>query len=182
MFISELTASTSALVVAPARNTASTPACSYALTRLMVSARSVILRELVRPATTMLGSRRAARAAFIFPTPSSMGSTASAPPPKVRGRTVSSMVKAATPAVSNSSTVRITFNALPYPWSASTIRLRSPARQMRWICWANSVRVRTMRSGAPRTVPEAMDPANMPTSKPRSSAIRAEIGSKTDPG
>ena len=32
------------------------------------------------------------------------------------------------------------------------------------------------------TVPEAMDPANIPTSNPKSSAIRAEMGSNTDAG
>ena len=58
----------------------------------------------------------------------------------------------------------------------------SLARQMRWICWANSVKVSTIRSGAPSTVPEAMEPANIPTSNPRSSAIRAEIGSNTEAG
>src|SRR4051794_22985845 len=39
-----------------------------------------------------------------------------------------------------------------------------------------------MRSGAPSTVIEATEPANMPISNPRSSAMRAEIGSKTEPG
>src|SRR5215831_15937712 len=39
-----------------------------------------------------------------------------------------------------------------------------------------------IRSGAPNTVSEAVEPANMPTSKPRSSAMRAEIGSNTEPG
>src|SRR6266566_3411160 len=39
-----------------------------------------------------------------------------------------------------------------------------------------------MRSGAPSTVSEAVEPANMPISKPRLSAMRAEIGSKTEPG
>src|SRR5262245_42890271 len=39
-----------------------------------------------------------------------------------------------------------------------------------------------MRSGAPSTVNDAIDPASIPTSKPSASAMRAEIGSKTDPG
>ena len=47
---------------------------------------------------------------------------------------------------------------------------------------ANSLKVTTMRSGAPSTVSEATEPANMPASKPRSSAMRAEIASKTEAG
>src|ERR1700730_16073201 len=39
-----------------------------------------------------------------------------------------------------------------------------------------------MRSGAPSTVKEATEPANMPISKPSCSAMRAEIGSNTEPG
>src|SRR5512145_575636 len=62
------------------------------------------------------------------------------------------------------------------------MRGRSLPRAMRRICSANSVNVRTTRSGAPRTVPEAIEPANIPTSKPRAAAMRADIGSKTDAG
>ena len=40
---------------------------------------------------------------------------------------------------------------------------------------------KTIKSGAPNTVREATDPANMPISNPRSSAMRA-VGSKTEPG
>src|SRR3546814_3439209 len=39
-----------------------------------------------------------------------------------------------------------------------------------------------MRSGDPSTVSEATEPANMPASKPTSSAMRAERGSNTEPG
>ena len=39
-----------------------------------------------------------------------------------------------------------------------------------------------MRSGAPSTVKEATEPANMPASKPSSAAMRADSGSKTEPG
>src|SRR5689334_17949655 len=39
-----------------------------------------------------------------------------------------------------------------------------------------------MRSGAPSTARAAIEPANMPHSKPSSSAMRAESGSKTEPG
>src|SRR4030095_12211108 len=62
------------------------------------------------------------------------------------------------------------------------MRGRSLPRAMRRICSANSVSVRTTRYGAPRTVPEAIEPANMPTSKPNDAAMRADIGSKTDAG
>src|SRR5882724_5865430 len=53
---------------------------------------------------------------------------------------------------------------------------------MRYAWPANSLKVSTIRSGAPSTVSEAVEPANMPSSKPRSSAMRAEIGSNTEPG
>src|SRR6185437_10245364 len=39
-----------------------------------------------------------------------------------------------------------------------------------------------MRSGAPSTASDATDPANMPISNPRSSAMRAEMASKTEAG
>src|ERR1700730_12441348 len=86
------------------------------------------------------------------------------------------------PAVSNSSTVRRTFSPLPQPWSASTSSAKLPARQIRLACPANSVKVRTTRWGAPSTDIDPIEPENMPTSKPRSSAMRAEIASYTDPG
>src|SRR5271170_6483514 len=51
------------------------------------------------------------------------------------------------------------------------------------LAWAaNSVKVRTTRSGAPSTDIDPIEPENIPTSKPRSSAMRAEIASYTDPG
>src|SRR6516164_6366980 len=51
------------------------------------------------------------------------------------------------------------------------------------LAWpANSVSVRTTRSGAPSTDIDPIEPENIPTSKPRSSAMRAEIASYTDPG
>src|SRR6266478_6452207 len=53
---------------------------------------------------------------------------------------------------------------------------------MRLAWLANSVRVRTTRSGAPSTDIDPIEPENIPTSKPRSSAMRAEIASYTDPG
>src|ERR1700730_10511730 len=86
------------------------------------------------------------------------------------------------PAVSNSSTVRRTFSPLPQPWSASTSSARLPARQIRLAWPANSVKVSTTRSGAPSTDIDPIEPENIPTSKPRSSAMRAEIASYTDPG
>src|SRR5262249_12898845 len=39
-----------------------------------------------------------------------------------------------------------------------------------------------MRSGAPSTASEATEPANMPNSKPRSAAMRAETASCTEAG
>src|SRR5215472_16892170 len=39
-----------------------------------------------------------------------------------------------------------------------------------------------MRSGAPSTASEATEPANMPNSKPRSAAMRAETASYTEAG
>ena len=166
----------------PTRKIASTPVASYALTRAMASAMEVIEGALVRPAMTNPESRRAATAARILPTPSSLGIRRCLRPPNGLGKSVSSIDSPATPAVSSSSTVRITFSALPYPWSASHSNGRVAARQMRCACSANSVKVRTMRSGAPSTVIEATDPANMPTSNPRDSAIRADIGSNTEAG
>jgi hypothetical protein len=59
---------------------------------------------------------------------------------------------------------------------------RSLPRVIRRICSANSVSVRTMMSGAPSTVPDAIEPANIPTSKPSDAAMRADIGSNTDAG
>src|SRR5271154_7644642 len=51
------------------------------------------------------------------------------------------------------------------------------------LAWAaNSVKVRTTRSGAPSTDIDPIEPENIPTSKPRSSAMRAEIASYTEPG
>ena len=47
---------------------------------------------------------------------------------------------------------------------------------------ANSVSVTRIRSGAPNTAMEAMEPANIAVSKPRSVAIRAAIGSWTEAG
>ena len=70
-------------------------------------------RAPVRPAMARAGSVRAARAAFILPMPSSRDSSSAPAAPKPRGRAVSSMVRADTPAVSSSSTVRITLRALP---------------------------------------------------------------------
>lgn len=53
---------------------------------------------------------------------------------------------------------------------------------MRCTCSANSVRVTTVKSGAPSTAREAIDPANIPAWNPRSCAMRIEIGSKTEAG
>src|SRR5260370_3043663 len=53
---------------------------------------------------------------------------------------------------------------------------------MRYACAANSVKVNTTRSGAPSTDIDPIEPENIPTSKPRSSAMRAEIASYTDAG
>ena len=67
----------------------------------------------VRPAITSDGSRRAASAAFILPTPSAMEMKRSPLAPNGAGSSVSSMDRQDTPACSHSSTVRITFSALP---------------------------------------------------------------------
>src|SRR5271169_1156778 len=53
---------------------------------------------------------------------------------------------------------------------------------MRFAWAANSVRVSTTRSGAPSTDIDPIEPENIPTSKPRSWAMRAEIASYTEPG
>ena len=47
---------------------------------------------------------------------------------------------------------------------------------------ANSVSVITDRSGAPTATAEATEPAYMPNSNPNRSAMRAEMGSKTEAG
>jgi len=39
-----------------------------------------------------------------------------------------------------------------------------------------------VRSGAPRTTPEPIEPENIPTSNPNDSAMRADIASNTDAG
>ena len=44
------------------------------------------------------------------------------------------------------------------------------------------LKLKGIMSGAPITAKDATDPANIPTSKPRSSAMRADMGSKTEPG
>src|ERR1700716_2704138 len=56
------------------------------------------------------------------------------------------------------------------------------ARPMGGACCANSVAVSRTRSGAPRTVRAAVEPANIASSKPICSAIRADSGSNTDAG
>ena len=79
----------------------------------MVSARPLIESAPVRPTMTRRGSWRPASAARILPTPSSIGMSWLAVAPYGVGNIVSSMVMAATPAVSSSSTVRLTLSALP---------------------------------------------------------------------
>jgi hypothetical protein len=56
------------------------------------------------------------------------------------------------------------------------------AREILRHCSANSVRVSTIRSGAPSTASEALEPPTIPISNPRSSAIRAEKASKIEAG
>ncbi|MNO06285.1 hypothetical protein D3C81_2280040 [compost metagenome] len=51
---------------------------------------------------------------------------------------------------------------------------------MRVACSANSLRVIKAKSGAPSTCNEATEPPRMPTSNPRSAAMRADMGSKTE--
>ena len=62
---------------------------------------------------TSSGSRRAASAACILPSPSAREINAGRSLPNGCGRSVSSIVKAATPARSSSTTVRATDSALP---------------------------------------------------------------------
>src|SRR5262249_26295783 len=59
---------------------------------------------------------------------------------------------------------------------------RSLPRAMRRNWSANSVRVRTTTSGAPRTVAEPIEPENIPTSNPSDAAMRADMASNTDAG
>ena len=73
----------------------------------------VLPMALVRPQITRRGSCRPASAARIFPTPSSIEISCASSPPNGIGSSVSSMVSAETPAVSSSSTVRLTLKALP---------------------------------------------------------------------
>ena len=54
---------------------------------------------------------------------------------------------------------------------------QAAARDIRRICSASSVSVIRAMSGSPSTASEATEPPNMPSSKPRSSAIRIEIAS-----
>ena len=79
----------------------------------MPSASPVMDGELVRPMIVSALSSRAANAARILPTPSSSEITVGFFSPYARGSSVSSIITAATPAVSSSCTVRITFSALP---------------------------------------------------------------------
>ena len=53
---------------------------------------------------------------------------------------------------------------------------------MRVISPSNSLSVMLVLSGAPSTASEATDPARIAQAQPRSSAIRAEIGSNTEAG
>ena len=57
--------------------------------------------------------RTSAMAAFILPTPSAIEMSCLSSPPNAIGSSVSSMVRPETPAVSSSSTVRLTLSALP---------------------------------------------------------------------
>ena len=79
----------------------------------MVSPTPVMPIALVRPTITSRGSCRPAIAAFILPTPSAMLMRLLSPLPNGCGSSVSSMVSAEMPAVSSSSTVRLTLMALP---------------------------------------------------------------------
>ena len=54
---------------------------------------------------------------------------------------------------------------------------QAAARDIRRICSASSVSVISVMSGSPSTASEATEPPNMPSSKPRSSAMRIEIAS-----
>ncbi len=94
-------------------NSPSTPAFSYARARVIASSIPVRLGALVRPMIDSAVSSRAASAARILPTPSSSGISVGLASPKRRGSAVSSIVSAATPAVSSSCTVRMTLSALP---------------------------------------------------------------------
>src|SRR5215471_10237265 len=52
-----------------------------------------------------------------------------------------------------------------------------------WLAWPPKwVSVRTTRWGGTSNDVDVIEPENIPTSKPRSSAMRAEIASYTDPG
>ncbi|MCY1184004.1 hypothetical protein D9M73_246610 [compost metagenome] len=51
---------------------------------------------------------------------------------------------------------------------------------MRVACSTNSLKVIRAKSGAASTCREATEPPRMPTSKPRSAAIRADMGSNTE--
>src|SRR5471032_3036040 len=79
----------------------------------MASSRPVIWTALVRPAIDNSGSWRPARAAFILPMPWAIEMSRGLVVPKGLGRSVSSMLMPAMPAVSSSSTVRFTESALP---------------------------------------------------------------------
>ena len=67
----------------------------------------------VRATMTVAGFSRAVRAARSFPAPSSREISAGPAAANGGGNSVSSIVSAATPAASNSCTVRIAFSALP---------------------------------------------------------------------
>ena len=73
----------------------------------------LICTALVRPAIASSGSCRPASAAFILPTPSAIEVSRGLAVPNGVGRSVSSMLMPAMPAVSHSSTVRLTESALP---------------------------------------------------------------------
>src|SRR5262245_51210698 len=99
--------------------------------------------------------------------------------PKVIGSFWYSMPRADAPAASNSSTARITLRALPIARAPATMKPILLARQMRRVCSAISVKVTKPYSGAPMTANSKFGGAPTPTSNPRSSAIRLEIGSNT---
>ena len=140
----------------------------------------VIAWALVRPSTTRSESPRAATAALIFPTDSSNDNSCAAPDgPNARGSSVSSIITAAAPAASSSWIVRMTLNALPYPWSASISSGTFDTRAQRCTCSASSVSVSTITSGAPSTAWEMMDPPTSAASYASSSAMRADTGSNT---
>ena len=127
---------------------------------------------------TVVGSVRAATAALSLPICSSLVIRPASWTLNFRGTKLSSISMPDTPTASNSRTVRMTLTALPNPSSASTIRLTSAIRVMRWQWSTTSDMLVSTPSGTPKFATFPTEPERTQTSYSSMWAMRADSGSK----